>query len=230
MANSMADALGYPVDRVIYFVLEDPNQLPTTAWPQIEAYAQAAKEHCSRPIGGYGSQALIEHAIDAHLITKGWQVGGWSTSVSSKCHLLQRSNNPILTTMGRNLDDNLIIAEDFGQWEGRIPPSDPDQVADPVPTTDHAPDGNPFTILRVDGIFGDHTLRATQWKIGTAQDGLFGRKSAVALQEHLGVPDDGIIGPQTIKALQRRVDVPQDGFWGSQTTSGLQIHLNSGQF
>jgi peptidoglycan hydrolase-like protein with peptidoglycan-binding domain len=230
MANAMADALGYPHDRVIYFVLEDPNQLPTSSWSQIDDYAKSAKLHCTRPIGGYGSQALIEHAIDAGLISRGWQVGGWSKSVSAKCHLLQRSDNPILTTMGKNLDDNFIIDEDFGQWEGTIPPSHPIETPVPVENGHHAPDGNPFTILVVDGIFGDHTIRALQWKIGAAIDGLFGPKSARALQEHLAIPDDGIVGPQTIRALQRRVGAPEDGIWGTQTTSGLQAHLNSGRF
>jgi peptidoglycan hydrolase-like protein with peptidoglycan-binding domain len=230
MASAMADALGYPDDRVIYFVLEDPNQLPTSAWPQIEAYAKEVKANCNRPIGGYGSQALMEHSIDAGVISRGWQVGGWSKSISTKCHILQRSDNPILTTMGGSLDDNFIITEDFGQWPGTIGPSHPTEPTVPVQNGDHAPDGNPFTILVVDGIFGDHTTRALQWKIGAAVDGLFGVKSASALQEHLGIPDDGIVGPQTIKALQSRVGAPQDGIWGTQTTSGLQAHLNSGRF
>src|SRR5579871_885930 len=115
-ANQMSDALGYPSDCVIYFVLEDPNQLPTSAWPEIDAYAAAAKRSSKRPIGGYGSQAYVEHALDMGIITKGWQVGGWSKSVSPKCHLLQRSGNPVLTTMGGQLDDNLVINEDFGGW------------------------------------------------------------------------------------------------------------------
>jgi peptidoglycan hydrolase-like protein with peptidoglycan-binding domain len=231
LANQMADALGYPPSCVIYFVLEDPNPVPPSTWPQIDAYAQAAKQSSSRPIGGYGSQAYLEHAIDLGLISKGWQVGGWSTDVSSKCHLLQRSANPALTTMGGAVDDNLIIVEDFGQWTGSIGPSPSPVIPVPVPAPPgRAPDGNPFTILVVDGIFGDHTIRATQWKIGTPADGLFGSQSSIALQNHLGVLADGVIGPQTIKALQARVGAAQDGIWGSITTEGLQSHLNAATF
>jgi hypothetical protein len=231
IANQLADALGYPDSCVIYFVLEDPNQLPTSSWPQIDAYATAAKAKSKRPIGGYGSQAYIEHAIEKGLITKGWQVGGWSTGVSSKCHLMQRSNNPLLTTMGGNLDDDFIIAEDFGQWTGNIPPSGNVQPAPPAPPpSGSAPDHNPYTILAIDGVLGDHSIRATQWKVQTPADGLFGPNTAVALQKHLGVPADGVLGPTTVKALQARLGCPQDGVWGSQTTTALQKHLNSAAF
>ena len=58
----MAGDLGYPENCVLYFVLEDPNKLAGSFWPQIDAYAGAVKQHSKRPIGGYGSQAYIEHA------------------------------------------------------------------------------------------------------------------------------------------------------------------------
>ncbi len=231
VANQLADALGYPANCVIYFVLEDPNELPTCSWPQLDAYAAAAKSHSKRPIGGYGPQAYIEHAIDRGLITKGGQVGGWSTGVSPKCHLMQRSNKPVLTTMGGSLDDDFIIVPDFGQWTGSIAQSPP--VPPPAPTpapAGRAPDGNPYTILVRDGLLGDHTIRATQWKVQAPTDGLFGPNTAVALQKHLSVPADGIVGPTTIKALRARVGATQDGTWGTQTTTALQNHLNSGAF
>jgi hypothetical protein len=232
LANQLADQLGYPDSCTIYFVLEDPNKLPTSSWPQMDAYATAAKQNSKRPIGGYGSQAYIEHAIEGGLITKGWQVGGWSTGVSPKCHLMQRSNNPTLTTMGGNLDDDYIIAEDFGQWTGNIPPSGtvkpPPPPPPPPPGT--SPDHNPYTLLVTDGLLGDHSIRATQWKVQAPADGLFGPNTATALQKHLGVPADGVIGPTTVKALQARVGTPQDGVWGPQTTKALQSHLNSATF
>ena len=230
-ANQLADALGYPNDCVIYFVLEDPNQLPDSTWPRIDEYADAVKARSARPIGGYGSQAHIEHAIGAGLITKGWQVGGWSTGVSSTCHLLQRSSNPVLTIMGGSLDDNFIIDEDFGQWKGAIDGSSQDKKPVPVVgTPDRAPDGNPFTVLVADGMLGDHTIRALQWKIGTPADGYFGRNSDVALQAYLGVAADGGVGPMTIKALQQRVGSAPDGVWGPGTTMALQERLNAGTF
>ncbi len=231
MANQLADELGYPDSCTIYFVLEDPNQLPASTWPQLDAYATAAKATSKRPIGGYGSQAYLEHAIHAGLITKGWQVGGWSTGVSATCHLLQRSNKPVLTTMGGNLDDDFIIVEDFGQWTGTIPPSQPSHPAPPTPPpAGTAPDANPYTLLISDGVLGDHTIRATQWKVQTPADGLFGLNTAIALQKHLGVPPDGVVGPTTVRALQARVGSPEDGVWGPQTTSALQAKLNSGEF
>lgn len=114
-ANLQADALMWPLSRPIYFVLEDPSQLPGVDWAILDEYAAAAKAASKRPIGGYGSQAYIEHARTSGLIQYGWQVGGWSTSVSGMCHMMQRTQGQKLPTLGQ-VDDNFVIQNDFGQW------------------------------------------------------------------------------------------------------------------
>jgi hypothetical protein len=117
-----------------------------------------------------------------------------------------------------------------------------DYSGGPLPRPDHAPDGNPYTPLVVDGDFGPRTIRALQWSLnhtGAAPplnvDGDFGRRSRQALQARLNhvagpVAIDDQIGPATVRALQRHVGSPQDGVWGSVTTGALQRALNAGTF
>ena len=85
---------------------------------------------------------------------------------------------------------------------GRADLRDDDQDQRVGPTqkpSGHAPDGNPHTLLVVDGALGDYTIRATQWKIKTPADGLFGNQTTIALQKHLGIAADSILGPRLSK-------------------------------
>lgn len=113
---------------------------------------------------------------------------------------------------------------------GPAPAPPPPAPAPAPPAPGHAPDGNPFTPLIVDGDFGPNTTKALQWKCGAPADGSFGPQSKAALQRHLGVGADGVIGPVTVRALQARVGAVQDGVWGPQTTAALQRALNAGAF
>lgn len=113
---------------------------------------------------------------------------------------------------------------------------------DVPPRPDHAPDGNPHTMLVVDGDFGPQTVRALQWSLNHTGatpaldvDGDFGERSRRALQARLNhvagpVAIDAQIGPATVKALQRHVGSAQDGQWGPATTATLQLVLNEGRF
>jgi peptidoglycan hydrolase-like protein with peptidoglycan-binding domain len=100
----------------------------------------------------------------------------------------------------------------------------------PAPSPARAPDGNPFTLLAIDGDFGPQTTKALQWKLRMATDGAFGPVSKRALQARLGVAQDGDVGPQTVRALQAHVGAGVDGSWGPDTTRHLQAALNAGTF
>lgn len=116
-AIQMATDLGLPAGACIYYVLEDPSQIPRSQWPAALDYARGTHDvhqGSAYENGGYGGQALVEAAIGQGLIVKGWQVEGWSSSVSSQCHLYQRSNgrnHPMADT-----DENVCLQPDWGQW------------------------------------------------------------------------------------------------------------------
>jgi hypothetical protein len=105
-------------------------------WPAVDAYARAFAEAYGAPIGGYGSQALLEVFIDRGVIAYGQQVGGWSSSVSDKCHLYQRLTPTVLTDFIGRVDENAILKPDYGQVPrpGDVTPGGPvvPQLAAPI--------------------------------------------------------------------------------------------------
>lgn len=100
----------------------------------------------------------------------------------------------------------------------------------PAPAAKPAPAPAASTGVKVDGIWGDQSQRATQRALGVTVDGVWGDQSEKALQRKLGVPADGYFGPVSIKALQKHLRVVRDGVWGPQTTTALQRRLNAGTF
>lgn len=122
------------------------------------------------------------------------------------------------------------------------PPVQPPPIQPPPPPPPaHAPDGNPFTFLAVDGQFGPNTIKALQWKLnidgahGLVVDGLYGPATMRTLQARLNATNgpvaiDGIVGPRTIRALQIHVGAVADGIWGPNTTRKIQQSLNAGSF
>lgn len=122
----LAHELGTPPGAGIYYVLEDPRPVARSQWPAVLRYVEGVR-HAGGPfrVGGYGGQALVEEATRQGLITLGWQVEGWSQSVSPACHLYQRSNSrnhPFPST-----DENVCLQSDWGQWPQ-------DHLPDPIPT------------------------------------------------------------------------------------------------
>lgn len=141
-ALRQADLLGWPENRPIYMVMEDPNQQPTSDWPAIDAYAEgAASVLGDARLGAYGGQALVEHQRQAGLIAWGWQVGGWSPSVSPLCHLYQRLSPAVLTGFAGQIDEDAILQPDWGAWDGGSRPSAPPATSQPIqaPTVTSAP-------------------------------------------------------------------------------------------
>jgi hypothetical protein len=108
-------------------------------------------------------------------------------------------------------------------------------------------DGNPFTLLIVNGSFGSGTVKALQWKLnneggfGLTIDGIYGPITESANAFHCGAPENGTLYPgnevaeQSVMDFQQRIidsgfPLKTDGFWGNLTTEGLQLSLNSTRF
>lgn len=140
-ALRQAALFGWPSDRPIYFVLEDPTKEPASDWPAIEAYCAGLVGVLGLArVGGYGSQALLEHLIGAKAITYGWQVGGWSASVSAVCHLYQRLATTIApASIKGSIDEDAALQADYGGWDGApIETSAPAATTIAVPTPEEA--------------------------------------------------------------------------------------------
>lgn len=112
-AARQAKQLGYT--GIVYACLEDPTPVDVTSWPTVEAYARAFAIAFGGEIGGYGSQNLLEDFIQRGVIRYGWQVGGWSHSVSGICHLYQRQKLTVLSPFGTQVDEDAILQPDYGQ-------------------------------------------------------------------------------------------------------------------
>lgn len=146
-ALRQAEVLGLPADRPIYFVLEDPNVEPVSDWTAIEAYLAGVGEVLpATRIGGYGSQKLVEAMVTGDRIGWGWQVEGWSTSVSNLCNLYQRLKVSLDPRLAGQVDEDAILESDWGAW------------APPAKTVAATPDRSPtgsaaagIYLARVDG-------------------------------------------------------------------------------
>jgi len=122
-ANSRLDQLGnYPDDCWIYYVAEDPNRLPPSAWPTVDTYFRGVLSVGGRPVGGYGSVDLLNHLETLQLITKKWAVGPWGGHAG--CHLSQYAA-PVPPQYVNLIDANLILAADYGQHPRPLPPQPP---------------------------------------------------------------------------------------------------------
>jgi len=94
-AENQANAVGYPVDAVIFFAVDQD----TTAadYPAIQAYAEAFNEATWRPVGIYGEADVIDHFVPPAVppVRYGWQTAAWSAGrLSSKANLYQRVGHP----------------------------------------------------------------------------------------------------------------------------------------
>lgn len=105
-ANAQADALGFPDDRPIYFA----NDQNVCTQAHVD-YLQAAKNASRRPVGPYGSTALID--AGARIGCRyGWKVATWGPPTANAC-LTQEPNvaSPVPGT-----DMNFTHRDDWGQW------------------------------------------------------------------------------------------------------------------
>lgn len=129
--------LGCP-RRFVWVVAEDPSRVAVGQWPTIVAYLAVFASKLPggvAQLGGYGSQALVEHLLTSGAVSKGWQVGGWSTSVSQlpgMC-LYQRLYPTIADAQIKGeVDEDVALQADWGQND--VPPPTPTPAPSPTPT------------------------------------------------------------------------------------------------
>ena len=94
-AEDQANAVGYPVDAVLFFAVD----VDTTAadYPAIQAYAEAFNAVTRRPVGIYGEADVIDHFVTPGVqpVQYGWQTAAWSAGrLSKKANLYQRIGHP----------------------------------------------------------------------------------------------------------------------------------------
>lgn len=105
-ADVQADALGFPLDRPIYFA-NDQN----TCTPANVEYVKGAISASKRPVGVYGNTALVDtaHALGCRY---GWKVQTWGPPTANAC--LQQMPNAAPLVAGTDVND--VLREDWGQW------------------------------------------------------------------------------------------------------------------
>lgn len=134
ISNAQADALGYTGS--IYFVGEDPSQLPSSDWPIVESYFQAAKAASRREVCGYGGWATLNNLHGLGLISKGWMVETWNQGAPDPLPdwivLLQLVG---ADTFGLPVDADSVLQPNWGQ-HGFAPTPSPVVGDDEMPFTD----------------------------------------------------------------------------------------------
>ncbi len=192
-ADRMADTLGWPADRPIYYAV-DFQASPG----QVDAYFQGVASAARRPWGVYGHYGIIEaYAGRTRYL---WQCAAWSGQgagtggsidgrrLSAHAVLYQR----VGYVLGDTCDANDVLAPDWGGWhpnltptvEDDMPYSEDDLVRIVGRAIDEARvarqpaqvtlDGDPGRVLVTDGVTTtiqtDASLGQTARNLGLVQD------------------------------------------------------------
>jgi hypothetical protein len=94
-AELQANAIGYPVDAVIFFAVDQDTT--SASYPAIQAYANSFNLNTRRPVGIYGEADVIDHFVTPGVqpVRYGWQTAAWSAGrLSAKAGLYQRVGHP----------------------------------------------------------------------------------------------------------------------------------------
>jgi hypothetical protein len=124
-AEAQAIAAGMPAGRPIYFSVD----FDATSGEQaaIDAYMDGVASVIGRSrTGAYGGYYVIKRLFDHGKITWGWQTYAWSGGQWDSRAQLRQIQNGI---EGGQLDKDMAVAADFGQWGasggGQNPPPSP---------------------------------------------------------------------------------------------------------
>ena len=147
-ANTRADALGWPAGRPVFLAVDfgaTPDQLPA-----VLDYLRGA--HCGRPVGVYGSAAVVDAAAGSGLAGFCWQTEAWSgTTVSPHANVYQRVT-PTLTIPGvpaGSWDEDVALTADWGGWDGSVTAaaSTPPVILPNIPPPLHYTEVNDMAVL-----------------------------------------------------------------------------------
>jgi hypothetical protein len=126
--NAALDQVGYGRDCWCYYVGEDPNRLDPSHWPTVADYFRGVGSVAVRPVGGYGSLALLHYLAALNLITKKWPVEFWGGH-DATCHLSQydaprdaNGNYVLPAEFAGVIDGNHVLQADYGQHPRPAPP------------------------------------------------------------------------------------------------------------
>lgn len=119
-ANQLADSLGTPKARPIYYSCDTDPGSPSS--PQIQAYIRALVAAGGRPVGVYGGDELVRWAL-ANGAQFGWwaNASSWDHGVSGAGHMHQLYGHPAGTPVipgvaGNQYDTSIVLQADFGGW------------------------------------------------------------------------------------------------------------------
>lgn len=131
-ANAMADRLGWPESRPIYYAVDFDAD-----WGQVQPYFAGVMSRRRRPVGVYGSYRIIEGA--AGVTSWLWQCAAWSGNgpgsggvsvdgrrLSRHACLYQR----VGYVLDNTCDENIVLADDWGGWH-------PDAEDDDMPSQEY---------------------------------------------------------------------------------------------
>lgn len=158
-ANAMADDLGWPTDRPMFYAVDfDANPA------QVLPYFQGVQGG-PRPVGVYGSLAVVEAMLNAGLASFGWQTVAWSHGqVSQLAHLYQRLTPTVPDPIAQT-DENVALQDDFGAW---LPGTAPHPIPDPG--DDMTPDEVTAACAQaLSGFFGDWPTIESHVEVGAEQ-------------------------------------------------------------
>lgn len=115
-ARDMADRLGFPCTKPIYFACD--KDFKESEQPLINKYFEGVSSNLRNGIkltGAYGGYWVIKRLFDANLITYGWQTSAWSGGHWDKrVHIRQIRYDEKINNV--QCDVNTSMKDDFGQW------------------------------------------------------------------------------------------------------------------
>ena len=216
-AEAQADALGYPAGCPIFYAVDfgaTGAQMPT-----VEAYFAGIRAMARRPVGVYGSAAVVEAVLAVGAAEFAWQTCAWSgTGVSTRAHLYQRLHPTRAAISGTDED---VLLQPVPLWDPAalvvdpvvfVPPKPPTPAPARPPAPAHPIQNGGLVVDVIDLTHADtHPVTGPGVK---------------PMQRLLGVVADGSAGPVTKRALgaaQRRMFGPAgvDFKFGVNTVSDL---------
>jgi hypothetical protein len=150
LAEAGANAAGYPTDAVLFAAVDFPANAAQIAGP-VRAYLTAFDAATRRPVGVYGSHAVVEALVTpgARPVRYGWQTAAWSNDpagrplLSAKACLYQRNKHtwPAIAGFATiNFDENVVCAPVPLAGGTLTPPgAAPAPAVDPTPAPVVAP-------------------------------------------------------------------------------------------